>query len=665
MHSAPATLTRAAPARAPARSAVARAPPVAIRSEAQWSLQPASLPPPDAVVGLPFGSTGRLHAHCACLEARDALLGKAQGERLILLPATSGGDARWTLARSRASGDGVGGLLLSLSGVASRARAEAMRGAQLWRAPPSGAARPPAVPLHLALRADERGALARAAAVRAEAAAAAAERLPPVPAELQPASGPSASGDAEVALFWDLDNLAYEAGGPPPRALAAALRATAARHGTVRSLLAFANRHAFSWTPAWAAQQAKEERAAEAQAAGLRCPLCARSCDSPAALRSHFAHLHGREERKRNRGRSGSGSAAPAPLADSIPAAGADRAWRYAQASAALFAPARGNRLAWSLSREGVEVRTVESQPQAADAALESALRSFLAQRAPGAPPACVVLVSDDSGFAPLLHWAAQQGATVVAVSTRPPVQPPMTGDALGASPRIRWAPWREVCQLARSIQQAGPPALDAAWGLAADAQRPRKAGAARRVPRGQATSWASAQLVAVEGQTPPAVACASSKDDPVAALAASLGGVLTEAELKEDGDDFHIAAQLDPAGASADVHAGEGDGGLAIHAALAADAAMRVASTEKPRAAPAQERVFRSRAQRATAPEPRRVEATPVAGAGAGAPQDAAAEALRDQVYDRVLADTRGDHEAAYEAAYRGAQVSDARAAA
>ncbi len=93
---------------------------------------PLASPPADAAVGRPFGSTGRLHATAASEEALDALCGRSSTERYIHLPLFRSGEQRWlmTSARTRCTGDGVGGLLMNVAGVTSRARVRHM-GARL------------------------------------------------------------------------------------------------------------------------------------------------------------------------------------------------------------------------------------------------------------------------------------------------------------------------------------------------------------------------------------------------------------------------------------------------------------------------------------------------------------------------------------------------------
>ena len=246
--------------------------------------------------------------------------------------------------------------------------------------------------------------------------------------------------ESEVGIFWDLDNKQPEADAPP-RALAAALRALGERYGVVHRFDAFANRHAFTYNPPGLAAASRREVAAAAHAAGRVCELCSARFKSLEALQKHFVQLHVREAEKQKRGW--------ASRKKKITAEAIAKAKRVASAQRALFVPKTGNRVNWSLREEGVRVVKVPDKPQAADAALISALDAFVATRLPkttelepaenAQPPPTVLVVSDDSDFDAPLGRVAQRGARCVVV----------TKSTRAFAPGMEHVPWEEVLHLA------------------------------------------------------------------------------------------------------------------------------------------------------------------------------------------------------------------------
>ena len=245
--------------------------------------------------------------------------------------------------------------------------------------------------------------------------------------------------ESAVGIFWDLDNKQPEPDAPP-RALAAALRELGERYGAVHCFDAFANRHAFTYNPPGLAAASRAEVAAAAHAAGLVCELCGRRCKSLEALQKHFVQLHVREAEKQKRGwASRKKKMTPAAVA---------KAKRVRSAQRALFVPRTGNRINWALHEEGVRVVKVPDKPQAADAALISALGAFVATRLPKAteppaenaqPPPTVLVVSDDRDFDAPLGRVAQRGARCVVV----------TKSRRAFAPGVEHVPWEEVLYLA------------------------------------------------------------------------------------------------------------------------------------------------------------------------------------------------------------------------
>ena len=455
-------------------------------------------------------------------------------------------------ASTRALGDGVGGLVMHLGGVRTVSRATTLTGARIWRAVPDSYDGPAPVPLAVALsrvEADERKA---EASRRSQAAAS----RPPVPPELMGAPAGEGHSDTAVVVLWDLDNKQPYRSQVHPRYLAAALRAVGGRLGSVVDMQAFANRHAFTWTSPFQADIDEANRDEEALHAGCICPLCGRRCGDPVTLRKHFAKLHEREAAKRVAHAKKRGALGKA----------ADREFRFREARRAVVRPASGNATSWSLRREGVQVQVVPNTPQAADTALIATLRKLVAGGG-GAEHSKlhVLLVSDDSDFLEPLRQAAKASnvrATLVSCTPPAPNAPP-----------LEWVSWQDVCALADRIQAAGPPALDAAWGVAAKIAR--TAGDKEAV---DTVSWSQVSLSSTEPEAgspllgtvtdPNAPWQDASHVDTAAQLSDAMSGILGDRDaLSDDADDF---------GAEGQGMQGTDDEELSSEAAWVADAAAR-----------------------------------------------------------------------------------------
>lgn len=275
---------------------------------------------------------------------------------------------------------------------------------------------------------------------------------PPRPVSTAPRAAPRAPPAAkpakrrrqhsEVGVFWDLDNKG-PAPGAPPRAVARALRELAQEYGNVRAFDAFANRHAFSWTTPWLAEQARADVAEQAAQAGLVCELCGGRFKSLERLRKHFMELHQREADKRARGRNHSRK---------MPAKEAAKVQRVREAREAIFMPPTGNRVSYTLRDEGVRVVQVGDEAEAADKALAAAMNAFLNARLPlqsdaalPKPAPTVVLVSGDRGFDEQLSVMAQRGVRCVLVA-----------DARrSALPGVDLLAWGHVLRLAAEMHAA------------------------------------------------------------------------------------------------------------------------------------------------------------------------------------------------------------------
>ena len=304
------------------------------------------------------------------------------------------------------------------------------------------AAARPARLLHVPVRAQCDGSAA-AAPRQAPRGKGKAEQLP------APAAGPPLPpGMSAVGIFWDLDNKQPEPEAPP-RALAAALRALGENYGAVLCFDAFANRHAFTYNTPGLAAASRREVLEAARAAGLVCELCSQRFKSLEALQKHFVQLHVREAEKQKRGW--------ARRKKKITPQAVAKAQRVRDAQQALFVPKTGNRVNWSLREEGMRVVKVSNKPQAADAALLTALHLFVEAQlqnkteppAEAQPPPTVLVVSDDRDFDVPLGRVAQRGARCVVV----------TKSQRAFAPGVERVPWEKVLD---HVSGGGSSVLDA-----------------------------------------------------------------------------------------------------------------------------------------------------------------------------------------------------------
>ncbi|GJP78559.1 hypothetical protein CLOP_g8849, partial [Closterium sp. NIES-67] len=177
--------------------------------------------------------------------------------------------------------------------------------------------------------------------------------------------GEGAEGQRAVVL-WDLDNVQPERAEPFDAALR--LRDLAASFGSPVDVLAYANRHAFDFVPAWVREERRarrEEERLEAQgllqrAEPLTCQLCGRRCSSAAALRKHFVSLHKREHEKRLQHLKHASPKRQRRLREVY----RGKQQRYQEAVRGVVQPKRGYGLMPELRRAGVVVRLVSQQSQ-------------------------------------------------------------------------------------------------------------------------------------------------------------------------------------------------------------------------------------------------------------------------------------------------------------
>ncbi|KAJ7520061.1 hypothetical protein O6H91_20G065400 [Diphasiastrum complanatum] len=208
-----------------------------------------------------------------------------------------------------------------------------------------------------------------------------------------------------VSVFWDLDNKPPIA--VPPYPAAQRLKQMASRFGRVVDVVAYANRHAFSYLPGWVQEQRRQRKLRdELEVKGLvkvdepyLCGYCGRKCRNNVALQKHFKQLHERERNKRlNRLNSLKGKRRRL-FWEGLE----EREKRYREAARSILVPKKGYGLAWELRRAGVFVKTVSDKPQSADVAL----KNHIMQSIHGGI-GCICLVSDDSDFVEVLDLAKE-----------------------------------------------------------------------------------------------------------------------------------------------------------------------------------------------------------------------------------------------------------------
>ncbi|KAF8065794.1 hypothetical protein HT031_002854 [Scenedesmus sp. PABB004] len=317
--------------------------------------------------------------------------------------------------------------------------------------------------------------------------------LPPLPA-------PPPGRVRLLHMFWDLGSA--HPGGLDPRAVVSRLRAALAGYGEVAGMYAYGLQKMLSWVPeafmlqyaperlpgrrgaqgpeARRAQAALGAQLAALEAAGvdvgaalgpLRCPACGKLRDSHAQLHLHMVQRHKQPAPPLERllpagaaaaalaaaglvgpapgAAAGGGSAArgaraaprgdPAALRNSSTRT-LGRVSRYTNSRGAVFVPPDGHQISlkYVLLREGVEVRLVQRQSRAIDAALADGaarlLRQLAARDAAGAQRFAdvLVVVSDRGAHAGAVAAFRRAGLPVLAVCQSLRSYP-------GADATLRW----------------------------------------------------------------------------------------------------------------------------------------------------------------------------------------------------------------------------------
>ncbi|CAK9173155.1 unnamed protein product [Ilex paraguariensis] len=209
---------------------------------------------------------------------------------------------------------------------------------------------------------------------------------------------------SNVSIFWDLENKPPKSF--PPYDAAIRLRKAAAEFGVVRYMVAYANRHAFTYVPPNVRAQRKERTALnQLENMGVvkpnepyLCRVCGRRFYTNEKFINHFKQIHEREQMKRlNQIDSARGTRRVKLVAKY-----SMKMEKYRNASRDVLTPKVGYGLADELKRAGFWVRTVLDKPQAADVALMNHMVDMMDKRS----VECLVLVSDDSDFVEVLNEA-------------------------------------------------------------------------------------------------------------------------------------------------------------------------------------------------------------------------------------------------------------------
>lgn len=209
-----------------------------------------------------------------------------------------------------------------------------------------------------------------------------------------------------VAVLWDLDN--KPPASFPPYEAAVKLRTAASSFGFVKLMVAYANRHAFSYVPLEVREQRKDRKLLnQLETKGLVkppepyfCGVCDRRFYTNEKLINHFRQIHETENLKRMRQIESSKGHQRVRLVAKY----SMKIEKYKRAAREILTPKEGYGLAEELKRAGFWVRMVSDKPEAADKALKEHMIEVMDKR----EVECVVLVSDDSGFAEIL-WEAKE----------------------------------------------------------------------------------------------------------------------------------------------------------------------------------------------------------------------------------------------------------------
>ncbi|XP_010455664.1 PREDICTED: uncharacterized protein LOC104737231 [Camelina sativa] len=217
-----------------------------------------------------------------------------------------------------------------------------------------------------------------------------------------------------TGVFWDLDN--KPPASFPPYDAAVKLRIAASSFGFVKLMVAYANRHAFSYVPLVVREERRDRKLLnELENTGkvkppepYFCGVCDRRFYTNANLINHFKQIHETEHQKRMRQIESSKGHQRVRLLAKY----SMKIEKYKRAARKVLTPKEGYGLADELKRAGFWVKMVSDKPEAADVALKEHMVDVMDKR----EVECVVLVSDDSGYAGVLREAKERCLRTVVI---------------------------------------------------------------------------------------------------------------------------------------------------------------------------------------------------------------------------------------------------------
>lgn len=218
---------------------------------------------------------------------------------------------------------------------------------------------------------------------------------------------------SKIGIFWDLENK------PPnsvsPFEAANKLKRAVSSFGIVRYMVAYANRHAFSYVPPTVREHRMERKVLNhlenkgfiKPVEPYLCRVCGRKFNTKEKLINHF-EIHEREHQKRLNEIEYAKGKKRVNLVGKY----AMKMEKYENASRDIVTPKVGYGLAEDLKRAGFWVKMVSDKPQAADVALRNHMVYLMDHRS----IECVVLVSDDKDFMGVLQEARERCIKTVVV---------------------------------------------------------------------------------------------------------------------------------------------------------------------------------------------------------------------------------------------------------
>lgn len=218
---------------------------------------------------------------------------------------------------------------------------------------------------------------------------------------------------SKIGIFWDLDNKPPKSVSPFEAAIK--LKRAVSCFGVVKYMVAYANKHAFSYVPP-AVREMRNERKVlnHLENKGIIkavepyvCRVCGRKFHTNEKRIDHFK-VHQREHQKRLNQIESAKGRKRVDLVGKY----AMKMEKYKNAARDILTPKVGYGLGDDLKRAGFWVKMVSDKPQAADLALRSHMVDVMDHRR----IQCLVLVSDDLDFLGVLKEAKERCLKTVVV---------------------------------------------------------------------------------------------------------------------------------------------------------------------------------------------------------------------------------------------------------